>query len=346
MRSLIILSLLLCLGSIWCDSNIHRAVAKNAESQWKRQVAEPAQPISDYESCEADRELFSDTNTGNSSSLYYHTINWRQIPLVDGTSDAGVANTWFADGAPTNVSAYLTTLPIQLPNDAGKSILLSFRHKFETERGYDGCLVYYSTNGQDWLDLGAFFVQGAYNFQMFSQNGALPAFTGTQSYFNNTIADISDLRGQSIQISFVFMTDFSLASVGWWVNNIKLYTADCPTSGVAPTRPAVDPTEPASPHTFVPGNTATSYQTDSSGLAVAALIISIVVGVICIISVIVMLSVYFDWKKKHRHDPEVPMVKISTPSSNNSSTASLNGPSSSSSNASKVNLPPNPRTTK
>lgn len=264
--------------------------------------------------CETRNILFSDVNTAAvSAEQYIQTRSWRIIDistvLADGTA---ISKTWFANGAPLNTTAYLMSTPIQLPSDG--SLFFSFWHKFDTERGYDGAMVYYSTDGAaTWHDMGDNFVENGYNFQMFTQRGSLPAFSGSSgSDFNRTVADISTLQGQSINFVFILMTDFSIPSVGWWVNNIKLWSATCPGQGASPadTWPTTPPEA-----TDIYNPNANTRQTSSNNtaavnLATAALVISILTSAFTLILAIVGFSYFYTWRTREAHKSAIPMVNI------------------------------------
>jgi len=309
-----LLFLVLSLQTVFADVSLPGVIAERPTPQpnWHpREV-----PSQTPESCETSTVLFSDLNSAN-QNLYNTTRNWRAIDLSEILADGtAITKTWFVDASPLNTTAYLMSTPITLPSEG--SIFFSFWHKYDTERGYDGAMVYYTSDGgQTWHDMDSFFIRNGYDFQMFTQRGALPAFSGNSgTSFNETIADISTLHGQTINFVFIMITDFSIPSVGWWVNNIRLWAATCP--GQQPMPADTYPTSPppatgnSNPH---PGDstgrpTTTSSNTAATNLAVAALIISILTSAFAIVMAIIGLSYFYTWRSREVSKVAIPMTNI------------------------------------
>jgi hypothetical protein len=306
-----VLFLLLCLQTVMSQAGFPGVIHETPTPQphWRpRQESSQTPP----NGCHTQDVLFSD-DTAGSPDQYSSTRSWRTIDITDSLPDGtALSKTWFADGAPLNTSAYLMSKPITLP--ATGSIFFSFWHKFDTERGYDGAMVYYSTDGTStWHDMGDHFTENGYNFQMFTQRGALPAFSGSSgSEFNKTLADISALHGQTINFVFILMTDFSIPSVGWWVNNIKLWSATCPGQGASPadTWPTSPPDATANQPINSNSNGRTSDNTAAINLATAALVISILTSAFTLVLAIVGFSYFYTWRTREARKAAIPMVNI------------------------------------
>jgi len=274
-------------------------------------------------SCQVLTTLFNDPSTADTQNLYNSTLSWQLIQLQANMSDNGtIFRSWFADGAPFNTSARLVSKPVQLPNDTRVSVFLSFWHKYEMERGYDGCSVYYTTdNGNSWHDMGSHLIQHPYNFEVFSQRGATPAFTGTSNTFNQTIADLSSLKGKTLSFAFVATTDFSVPSVGWWVTRIKMWSALCThTQPASPTQTSHPdsiplPTQSESSQGSNNQNNNNYNHKDSiaTGVATAALIIAIFTATFVVVVAVVGCCYYYSRKKQEAEKKKpVPMVSIVT----------------------------------
>jgi len=291
---------------------------------WVPRDVQEAQQVTP--TCQNEVPLFTDPGDANTANLYNQTQNWNLIDFnMSYPDNFSISKSWFVNAAPLNTSAYLITNPITLPHDSTQSFFFSFWHKYNMERGYDGCMVYYTIdNQQTWNDMGHLFTENGYNFQMFSQRGSIPAFTGDAETFGQTVADLSTLRGKNISIAFIALTDFSLPSVGWWVNRIKLWSAECDRTDQTPTHPPppsqtrMDPspssqTQAQQPTPSHPSSGQESSKTESSNAAsVAALAISILTAVFVFVMSVLGCRSYYRWKNAKALRKEVPMVSIAT----------------------------------
>ena len=107
----------------------------------------------------------------------------------------------------------------------GTKPTLRFRHRFVAEFRADGGVVEASTNGTTWSDLGPMFLRNGYTNQMSSASnpvGVRPGFTGDSSGFVESVIDLSSFTGTSIFIRFRFGSNSSIASVGWWIDTVRI----------------------------------------------------------------------------------------------------------------------------
>ncbi|MEM6723559.1 MAG: T9SS-dependent M36 family metallopeptidase, partial [Bacteroidota bacterium] len=93
--------------------------------------------------------------------------------------------------------------PIQL---TGNNPRLAFWHEYNTESGWDGGVVEISVDGGAWADVGPFFTQNGYTSAL-NENPDSPisgreAFHGSSNGYIQSIADLSNFSGQSIQVRF------------------------------------------------------------------------------------------------------------------------------------------------
>ncbi|MEO6814850.1 MAG: M36 family metallopeptidase [Ginsengibacter sp.] len=102
---------------------------------------------------------------------------------------------------------------------------LSFWHNYNTEASHDGAVVELSVdNGTTWIDAGPYMSQNGYN-SIINTNSNLTnksAFSGSSSGFIQTIVNLSAFEGKSLKFRFRFVTDNSVASVGWYIDDITL----------------------------------------------------------------------------------------------------------------------------
>ena len=155
----------------------------------------------------------------------------------------------FAPGSNTTAidSALELTAPVAIP--ATGSHYLHFNHFFEfeffnTDR-IDGGVIEYSTdNGATWNDAGSLIDSGrAYNGTLNDLFMANPlygrqAFTTVSHGYNSTRLDLSGFAGQNLQIRFRNAADDFVASGGWGIDDVRIYS--CVTNAVPTSNAGLD----------------------------------------------------------------------------------------------------------
>ncbi len=172
--------------------------------------------------------------------------NWS----VSGTGGANWAIVTTASHSPTH-SFFVDdpavvsdrTLAQTSPLLLGAGATLEFFHRFNTELGsapYDGGVLEYTTNGTTWLDILAGdgagvpanagrFLQNGYTGTI-SSNYSNPlagrqAWSGDNGSFQQVRVDLADFAGRSVRFRWRMGTDVSVASVGWWVDDVRIAEA-------------------------------------------------------------------------------------------------------------------------
>ena len=162
--------------------------------------------------------------------------NW----AVDtGLAETGVAMAFGPDVDVLSDHRFAMTNAVTLPANAR----MSFDHAFEFEHSstafYDGGVLEYSTNnGASWIDAGSLIDAGqAYNGALstsFSNPlGGRTAFARSSFGYTATRLNLASLAGQSVRFRFRVGTDVNTASLGWAVDNVRLYTCGSDTGGGA-----------------------------------------------------------------------------------------------------------------
>jgi len=142
------------------------------------------------------------------------------------------------------------TQSVTLPAGA----FLHFRHaySFETDINatyYDGGVIEYSiNNGTSWTDAGSLITHNGYKGAITTTSGnplgGSQAFVGKSNGYISTRLNLNSLAGQSIRFRFRIVTDEAMGDLGWFIDDIRIYTCGtCPTPGT-----------PSNPN---PSNTAT-----------------------------------------------------------------------------------------
>ena len=126
---------------------------------------------------------------------------------------------------------------------------LSFDHAFEFEHlgssFFDGGVLEFSTNGTTWTDAGPLIDGGqAYNGTLTAGNalGARAGFMRSSFGYTGTRLNLASLAGQAVRFRFRVGTDSSVGSLGWVVDNFRIYTCGSAPPPAAPSpRPASMP---------------------------------------------------------------------------------------------------------
>jgi hypothetical protein len=105
---------------------------------------------------------------------------------------------------------------------------------------YDGGVVEYSSNGgADWNDVGALFTHNGYNATLSPSFGNLlggrSAFGDISKGYTSSRVDLSSLAGQSVRFRFRIGTDNVIDDLGWFIDDIRIYTCGGTANNTAPT---------------------------------------------------------------------------------------------------------------
>lgn len=108
----------------------------------------------------------------------------------------------------------------------GATSTMRFWHRYELENGWDGGVLEISTNGGGtWADLGAVMTQNGYDRALNSSSnpiGGRQAWSGTMTSWEEVVVDLSSFGPNTIQVRFRIGTDSSLASNGWWIDDVSI----------------------------------------------------------------------------------------------------------------------------
>lgn len=173
----------------------------------------------------------------------YTTYNWAW------DSDGGAGAAWMVD--PATYSAAILKSPVL--NATGNYAELSFRHRFFTENGYDNGYVAYRQDGGAWTHLSL--TSGDYNANDYlgkdpllgscSTGPTFGVFTGLDSNYHVSTAQIPLTGASDFEIAFVFSSDVSTGKDGWYIDNVDINMTGCssdriPVAAVVTGQPDVD----------------------------------------------------------------------------------------------------------
>lgn len=150
-----------------------------------------------------------------------------------GYAKTGQASAYGDNPATTSVHTWTMNSGVMVPA-GGRAY---FDHQFEFENFnnatfYDGGQLLYSTNGgSTWTDASALIDGGETYAGALWSGSPLPgqqAFGGTSFGWTGTRLNLASLAGSSIRFQFKLVTDSSVGSLGWMVDNFSIYSCDVP----------------------------------------------------------------------------------------------------------------------
>ncbi|MFK7774463.1 MAG: M36 family metallopeptidase, partial [Saprospiraceae bacterium] len=178
-------------------------------------------------------------------------------------------NAWhFSNGAHASDSRLTTAVSYEL---GGNNPALSFWHRYDTDSNRDGGRVELSTDGGlTWNDLRFNFTQNGYNEVML--NSILPGqrgFVRNSGGYIESVADLSEYSGETVQIRFRFVSNDTEVADGWYVDNVKLFGDYRAITNEACVSSDLDENECGSATTVVFGDPSTSNKNLTSTLGVS-----------------------------------------------------------------------------
>jgi uncharacterized repeat protein (TIGR01451 family) len=173
--------------------------------------------------------LFEEQVTGSTiptslSSVSTTQANW----TVSSVQSSSSPNAFFTPNTSVLSDQKLETVA-SYPLGTGTSAL-TFNHRYQSQDGVDGAVLEISTdNGSTWKDAEHLLTKGYYNQNLSTIAGhplsARKAWSGNASQFIYSSVNLSSFSNQSIKFRFRFGSNASVASTGWFVDDIKLERA-------------------------------------------------------------------------------------------------------------------------
>ncbi len=146
---------------------------------------------------------------------------WR---FTTGYASSGIRQLNVSGSGVVTDSVAAMTADVTVPAQA----FLHFKHAFDFESSYDGGVVEYSTDGGGtWKDVGPLFEAGQNYTGTLNSGSALAGratFTGPSHGYVASRFNLASLAGQNIRFRFRQASDSVVASTGWNVDDVRLYT--------------------------------------------------------------------------------------------------------------------------
>lgn len=143
--------------------------------------------------------------------------------FTDTTPYAGDAVFYYANVGSAQDQGFSSDEPIPM---IGDNPHLRFFTQYNTEPGWDGGVVEYSLDDENWTRvLPADIKRGAYRGEVApNATDALlgEAFWGRSGGYDEIMVDMSALAGEDVFVRFRFISDANTPGVGWWVDNIEV----------------------------------------------------------------------------------------------------------------------------
>ncbi|MEE9492484.1 MAG: trypsin-like serine protease [Gammaproteobacteria bacterium] len=194
----------------------HRTFAAGSQFniRWR-----PASPIASYQldySTQCSSDIIFQDGMENvtdiwTSSQRENTNDW----TLNNHSHRGQF-AWFAHSPDFSAEQ---TLTLEVPGTITPQAILSIWHEFDLESGYDGGIIEFSTDGNDWQDAAAWNTQHGYSGTI-STNAA--AYSGSSNGYIESRFTLDEFAGQQLFIRFRLLTDSSVNRTGWYIDDLSI----------------------------------------------------------------------------------------------------------------------------
>lgn len=150
-------------------------------------------------------------------------------------ASSGAYNLWGYDIGARSDSSINFLNGVNIPSTA--STFMSFKHAYAfegTSTFYDGGVLEYSANGGAWVDAGSLInfngytgvITNSYDNPLMNRS----AFTGQSHGMLTTRLNLSSLAGKSLRFRFRLGTDSFVDNLGWFIDDVDIYTCANPAS--------------------------------------------------------------------------------------------------------------------
>jgi bacillolysin len=164
---------------------------------------------------------------------YYPQTEYSGFDATYATS--GTKNLFGADRGAAGQSLISMTRDVAIP--PGSTAYLRFNHSYEFEsdsdEAFDGGQVVVSTDGgASYQNAGPLLTNGGYNGVLTTTSGnplgGQAAFVRVSNGYTSSRASLTSLAGRSVRFGFRLGTDVDTPGVGWFVDDIRVYTCGPP----------------------------------------------------------------------------------------------------------------------
>jgi Zn-dependent metalloprotease len=180
--------------------------------------------------------LFFD-NMENPASGNWLTTNSNLWAYSNNKPYSGTTSLYGYDYYQTSDSNIYMNNSVALPANAYLNFRQYFQFDYAPGYNYDGGMVEYSINGgSTWTDAGSLFDYNGYNGTISNYVGTTNTQYGRSAFVNlsrnyySSRMNLSSLAGKSVKFRFRISTDSSVSDVGWFIDDVQIYTCPLPTT--------------------------------------------------------------------------------------------------------------------
>ncbi len=159
--------------------------------------------------------------------LFGTSINW----ITQTAMPSSTPNNAFANDDGLKSTSALVSPPVQIQSADAQ---LSFKNFYDTEPGFDGMVLEYSTDNSTWKDItvGGSFVTGGYtsildyypNIASGSTLVGRSAWTGKSNVYDDVLVNLpASLSGQTARFRWVMASDVGNGGVGVRIDDVKIF---------------------------------------------------------------------------------------------------------------------------
>jgi len=160
--------------------------------------------------------IFNDFETNNGNFVSEMGWQWGTPTQVTPYSGTKLWATNLSGNYPDFVNYTLITPIFAL--EAGA--VLSFKHRYGFQPGYDGGNISISTNnGTNWTLLTP---QGGYPYSNLSGLGGQAGYSGSNANWETVSVNLDSYAGQLVMLRFRMGSDGSTGNIGWFIDNFEL----------------------------------------------------------------------------------------------------------------------------
>jgi bacillolysin len=147
------------------------------------------------------------------------------IPQFGKNTYSGI-HAFYANDKYANANSFLT---MKYDKNIPAKAYMVFYHHYDLEYRKDGGVVEYSTDGGNtWTNASSLIDYNTYDSIITSIDSDLygqQAFTGRSNGYISTRLNLNNLQGSNIRFRWRFSTDGTGSQLGWWLDDIWIYTA-------------------------------------------------------------------------------------------------------------------------
>jgi Zn-dependent metalloprotease len=226
-----------------CGEVNNAILAVEMTSPWPCVVSTPP-PSTSCPIGSVPNPIFADGFEAGGANWTSSSTTSNEWGIAAGFAKAGLHSAWGDDVDLASDHRLSLANAVMLPANARMSFdhAFEFEHAASTGTSFDGGVLEYSTNGTTWNDAGPLIDAGqAYSGTFAPGNvlGSRSGFVRSSAGYTATRLDLAGLSGQSVRFRFRIGTDQSVGSLGWLVDNVRIYTC-----GTAPPPTSVNDVYP------------------------------------------------------------------------------------------------------